>query len=49
MSSESAPYFVQCTGCGEERAFTTPEERNLFAVRHPHHGVMVYQDPKTHG
>lgn len=47
MGSESGVYFVQCTGCGEERSFKGPEERNLFVVRHPDHGGVVYRDPKA--
>ena len=47
MSSESGVFFVQCSGCGEERSFKAPEERNLFAVKHSYHGGVVYRDPKA--
>lgn len=45
MADDQELYGVRCEGCGDERTFTTAEERNIFAVHHPYHGgAMLYGD-----
>lgn len=38
MADDPELYGVRCEGCGDERTFTTAEERNIFAAHHPDHG-----------